>query len=172
MFEDCHNMENPLTGTRISLNGRLRVTEDKAFQRRFLNRHQGAEMYAGFGDFDFYRLAVESAHVVAGFGRIETIEAKSYYFDATVNAGLAQTETDIIQHMNTDHTEAIELYANQFCGAVGKGWNLTGLDAEGLDLRRGGEIVRLDFETPIAAISEVRSRLVSLVAQARASSKL
>jgi hypothetical protein len=32
-------------------------------------------MYAGFGDFRLYRMAIARAHVVAGFGRIRWIEA-------------------------------------------------------------------------------------------------
>ena len=39
--------------------------------RRFLARHPDAGMYAGFKDFAFYRVAVERAHLVAGFGKID-----------------------------------------------------------------------------------------------------
>ena len=42
---------------------------------RFLARHAGAKIYAGFTDFHVYRLEVTRAHFVAGFGRIHWIEA-------------------------------------------------------------------------------------------------
>src|SRR3546814_19180539 len=60
----------PLTGPRASLQGRAEKTDDPRHRARFLARQPAAEMYAGFGDFGFSRLAVERTHLVAGFGRI------------------------------------------------------------------------------------------------------
>ena len=38
-------------------------------RRRFLARHPKSELYAGFGDFSFWRLNVVSAHLNGGFAR-------------------------------------------------------------------------------------------------------
>jgi len=38
-------------------------------RRRFLGRHPKSELYAGFGDFSFWRMAIASAHLNGGFAR-------------------------------------------------------------------------------------------------------
>jgi heme iron utilization protein len=53
-------------------------------------------------------------------------------------------------------------------GRDGDGWQLTGIDAEGADLRRGGEIARLDFAAPVGDAQETRAALAALARQARA----
>ena len=45
---------DPLAGGRVSLMGRVAITENANEKRRFLARHPEAEMYAAFTDFAFY----------------------------------------------------------------------------------------------------------------------
>lgn len=69
---------NPLEGARLSITGkvsRLSRDEDQSERATFLTQHPEAAMYAGFGDFSFYRIDIHEAHLVAGFGRIETLKA-------------------------------------------------------------------------------------------------
>jgi putative heme iron utilization protein len=134
--------------------------------RRFLARHPDAEIYAGFKDFHLYRVAVERAHLVAGFGKIRWLSAEE--LEAAPASGLAESEADIVAHMNEDHADALQLYAGRLLGLPGNDWRMTGIDAEGIDLRRNGEVARLAFDAPLAAASEARKILVSLVAKARA----
>src|SRR6478752_7113369 len=61
---------DPLQGARVMLSGKARLTEDPEARRRYLDRQPEAEMFAGFADFGFYAIALKSAHLVAGFGRI------------------------------------------------------------------------------------------------------
>src|SRR4029079_19750419 len=70
LFDGTHGLDQPLTGPRVTLVGRAALSDDARLARRFLARHPDAEMYAGFKDFHFYRVAVERAHLVAGFGKI------------------------------------------------------------------------------------------------------
>ena len=44
--------------------------------------------------------------------------------------------------MNEDHGDAIDLYANVLLGRQ-EGWQLTGVDPDGADLRHGGGSLRL-----------------------------
>ena len=70
---------NPLNGARLSITGHARKIprENDATERAaFLAKHPDAAMYADFGDFSFYRLDIVEAHLVAGFGRIETLKAE------------------------------------------------------------------------------------------------
>ncbi len=78
--------------------------------------------------------------------------------------------------MNEDHADAIALYAERLLGREGEGWRLTGIDPEGLDLRRpmgsGGETARLDFAAanfhrPVLTPAAARRALVALADTAR-----
>src|SRR2546429_7173314 len=88
--------------------------------------------------FHLYRVEIERGHLVAGFGRINWVEAAELRFSADARP-LADAEPEILEHMNRDHAEAIELYANRLIGRQGAGWRMTGIDPEGIDLRRSME---------------------------------
>lgn len=69
---------NPLAQTRLTLMGRavcLDRSEDTNQRAAFLSAHPGSAMYADFGDFAIWRFELETAHLVAGFGRIVGISA-------------------------------------------------------------------------------------------------
>ncbi len=146
LFDGTLGLDQPLAGSRVTLVGRAAPTDDERLARRFLARHPDAAAYAGFGDFRFYRVAVERAHLVAGFGRIRWLEAQE--LQAAPAAGLADSEAGIVSHMNDDHADAVQLYAGRLLGLTGTGWRMTGIDAEGIDLRQGGQVARLPFEAP------------------------
>ena len=69
--------------------------------------------------------------------------------------------------MNRDHAATIDLYAERLLGRGGTGWQLTGVDREGADLRRGGAVARLDFPTPAADLDAVRQSFIALAQSAR-----
>src|SRR5216683_2002755 len=165
LFDGTQGLEQPLTGPRATLVGRAERTADERLGRRFLARHPDAAMYAGFKDFNFYRIVVERAHLVAGFGKIRWLNAAELAVPAA--AGLADSEDGIVRHMNEDHADAVQLYAGKLLGLADSDWRMTGIDAEGIDLRQAGRVVRLAFDTPLSAASEARKVLVSLVAEAR-----
>jgi heme iron utilization protein len=59
---------DPLAHPRLTVLGAFARIEpgsldDARVQRRFLARHPKAELYAGFGDFAFWRMTVASAHL-------------------------------------------------------------------------------------------------------------
>jgi putative heme iron utilization protein len=166
LFDGTHGLDQPLTGPRVTLVGRAARTDDARLARRFLARHPDAEMYAGFKDFHFYRVAIERAHLVAGFGKIRWLSAAE--LNAAPASGLADAEPGIVSHMNEDHADAVQLYARKLLGLGGSDWRMTGIDAEGIDLRRSGQVARLAFEAPLGAASEARKVLVALVGKARA----
>ena len=67
--------DDPLTLPRLTLVGDVTLAGDPDIAAPvYLDRHPGAADYAGFGDFRFYRFAPQSAHLVAGFGRIADID--------------------------------------------------------------------------------------------------
>lgn len=167
LFDGTAGLAEPLTGARVTIQGRAYASAEERHRARFLARHPSSAMYAGFRDFAFYRIAVERAHLVAGFGRIHWLPGDRVI--QSVPQALAARETDIVGHMNEDHGAALDLYANRLLGEAGTGWRMTGIDAEGADLRREGRVVRLDFARPVADAEAARVELVRLVRQARES---
>lgn len=170
LFDGTAGLDQPLTGPRASLLGRAARTDDDRLKQRFLAHHPDADMYADFKDFKFYRVAIERAHLVGGFGKIRWLPA-----DELIPAALRDSisafgvaEREIVGHMNADHSEAVQLYATRLLGLAAGDWKMTGIDAEGLDLRRAGEVGRLAFETTLAAPEQTRSALITLVTKARA----
>jgi hypothetical protein len=158
---------DPLAGARLTLTGTVGRDDDPHIGRRFLARHPEAEGYAGFKDFGFYRFAVESSHLVAGFGRIVGIPASKLL--VTVDPGFADLEADAVSHLNADHAETINLYATRLLGQPDGGWRAVGIDPLGLDMMRGNAAARLDFAEPAVDAASLRATFASLAKQARAS---
>lgn len=170
LFDGTAGLEEPLTGPRVTAVGHLEPTDDAVARARFLARHPGAAGYADFADFGFWRLAVDRAHLVQGFGKIAWIDASETLFDTAEAGDLATREADIVAHMNADHGEALQLYVAYRFGteaAGADGWQMTGLDPEGFDLRRGATRRRIEFDHPVADADGARAALVSLARQAR-----
>lgn len=162
LFEETSRLKNPQTGLRVSVLGRIRKTNDRRHHRRFLARHPEAALYAGFGDFSFFRMTVDRVRYVGGFAKAAWLKAPEILSDAKAAAAVAKAEAGILARMNDDHPDAVDHYANALLGRSGKGWTMTGIDPDGADLRRGGRVARLEFEIPAASRAQVRDELVRL----------
>ena len=101
-----------LSQTRATLIGHIETTDDEDQKTRFLRHHAGARSQMTFGDFRLYRMQMESVHFIAGFGRIETLDARDVLLQAPDGNTLASAETDIVEHMNSDHSDAVLAYAS------------------------------------------------------------
>ena len=167
LFDATAGHENPLTGPRVTVLGRLEATDDAALLQRYVGHHPDAADYLAFADFNLYRMTVERIHLVAGFGAIHWLPAADVLFDVADYESLAADETDIVAHMNGDHADAVALYAARLLGRDGDGWRLAGVDPEGCDLRRPGAVARLDFDAPVADATAARRALVALAERAR-----
>lgn len=162
LFDGTRGLPSPLTGARVSVQGRAMRSDDGHLRRRFLARHEDAAAYADFADFAFYQLIVERGHLVAGFGKIEWIDRGALlYLEPGVDE-MRSWEASAVSHMNQDHGEAIQHYAQNLLGAKDAGWVMTGCDPEGCDLRRAGEVLRLDFPAPAQDADSLRQQLVAL----------
>lgn len=159
MLDATSGLDNPLTGSRVTLLGRIAKSDDPSHRRRFINRHPSAAGYAQFGDFNVYRMAVESAHLVAGFGRIHWLTPAQLLIQP--EPAIADNEDDILAHMNQDHADAIRRMASSH-GLPDGDWTMTGIDAEGCDIRAGGAIGRIPFERTITNLDEVRAEMIRL----------
>jgi putative heme iron utilization protein len=136
-------------------------------QWRFLSRHPKAKLYAGFGDFGWFRLEPSKASLNGGFGKAFLLTREDLLFEGSANAALANAEASAVAHMNGEHADAVAVYAQAFAGAPALDWKLTGIDAEGLDLACGDEVRRVFFDIPLKSAGEMRTALVKLAQEGR-----
>jgi putative heme iron utilization protein len=79
-------------------------------------------------------------------------------------AAIAGGEQSAIDHMNADHTGALDFYARHFAGARETGWLAVAADPEGLDLQRSDTTRRVFFPAPVDDLSGLRRTLVEMAA--------
>jgi hypothetical protein len=163
---------DPLAHPRLTVLGTfeqiVRTAEaEPRIRRRFLARHPKSELYAGFGDFSFWRLSVTSAHLNAGFARAADLTGEDITSDLSGAESLIAAEEGAVAHMNDDHGDAVRLYATKLLGAQDGAWRLTGLDPDGLDLALGDATLRLPFAERVVSADSLRKALVALAAAAR-----
>jgi heme iron utilization protein len=155
LFDGTVGLDQPLTGARLSVLGRVARSDEARHRARFLRRHPDAALYADFTDFALYRVAIDRAHLVAGFGRIHWLTADELGLPEHP-AALAQDEAGLLDAVNGALAAASE-------GAgVGGAWTVTGIDPDGCDLRRGGAVARIDFNQSVNDSESVRLALAGL----------
>lgn len=75
LYDETAGLDDPLTGSRVTLQGEAAQVEDGGLMDTYLARHASAKTYADFTDFHLFRVRPLRAHLVAGFGRIHWLEA-------------------------------------------------------------------------------------------------
>lgn len=162
---------DPLAHPRLTLVGRaVRATEPTERARlkaRFLARHPKSALYADFGDFSFWRIGVEAAHLNGGFGKAADFQGGAVLTALEGAEALVAAEQGALGHLNEDHADALQLYATRLAGAGDGQWRATGLDPEGLDLACGDRTARVAFPHRIEEPAGLRKILVELAALAR-----
>jgi putative heme iron utilization protein len=168
LMVDERKAGDPLEGARITVMGIAGVTDDPECRRRYLDRQPGAEIFAGFADFAFYRIELEAAHLVAGFGRIVDIEPRDILVEIADAGELLAAEPEIIAHMNDEHAETVRLYATRLLGAADGEWRCAGCDPDGLELQLGRTALRLAFPQRVRTPAVLRQLLKQMADEARA----
>ena len=152
-----------LTGPRVTVIGRFEKTGAPHISRRYLARHPEAALYAGFGDFGYWRLVPEIVHAVAGFGRIETLAPAEVFPAVEGFAGLAESA---LEHMNHDHPRAVRHYAVGLGGDPAADWTLRAIDPDGADLSDGTQALRLNFPARAIDANTLRQTLAEMARSA------
>jgi putative heme iron utilization protein len=153
---------NPQTTPRVTFIGSAEVVQDKALRARFLTVHPYAELYAGFGDFSFWRIKPEALRLVGGFGRAYRLKAGDVAPDPEAVKAVLAAEAGIIEHCNRDHAAALAAIA----GSPGD-WRMVAVDVDGFDLALEQRVVRIAWAAPVKDAAEVRKELVRRVQEGR-----
>lgn len=164
---------DPLAHPRMGIACQARRLERGSSQHRrvewrFLSRHPKAKLYSGFADFAFFRLEPQHASLNGGFGKAYALTRADLLLDAPANEAIASSEASAVTHMNSDHADAVEIYARAFAGAPPGAWRMTGIDAEGIDIACDDDVRRITFPAQLESASAMRSILVQLAQKGRA----
>jgi putative heme iron utilization protein len=157
---------------RLTLMGRVeKMPRADDVVTRWIERHPGAQGYVHFSDFNFYRLEVQRARYVAGFGRMGWLD------EATWRGGRAlewaASVQGIVAHMNEDHGQNLLDYVHALRGKEPERVSMLGVDELGCDVWVSwedghSERVRLMFEARAERVECVRKELVRMAHSARA----
>jgi heme iron utilization protein len=158
---------DPLAHPRITVRTRAErvARDDPAHARlraRFIARHPKAALYADFPDFSFFRMVPESASLNGGFGKAFVLDSSDLLIVSPAISDVQEIEAGAIAHMNEDHPDAVDKYAQIFGKSKKTGWKVCGIDCAGIDLANGDDILRIDFDTPLQQASALRAKLAEL----------
>jgi len=163
---------DPLGASRVTVIGNVRaIPEPDVAQARglYLERYANSKYWVDFADFSFHRMDVVDVYYVGGFGVMGWVAASEY--DLAKPDPLADVAGEILQHMNTDHKDALVLLARAFAGIESQGAAMTSVDRLGFHLRLntqdGMRGARIAFLREVSSPAETRKVLVEMVQQAR-----
>lgn len=157
---------DPLAHPRLTLTGRAERAANPAqrveLKARFLARHPKSALYADFGDFSFWRIAIVHGHMNGGFGRAGSFKAALLTTSIVGAEDLVAAEAEALTHINAQHKDALAFYAAALAGAPDGAWLATGIDPDGLDLAFGDHTARVIFPHSIHTLDALRATLAEL----------
>jgi putative heme iron utilization protein len=135
--------------------------DDDAMAERYYRFYPNSRNFHKTHDFNFYTLELVRARYIGGFGNIYWIEKADFL---KTNPFSFEEETGMVEHMNTDHQEAMNHYCDLFELAYDADNlpKLAGVDSEGFHLRVAGRLSRIQFDSPVSNTLEARQALVEL----------
>ena len=146
----------------------VRKPELAEARKLYLERHAKSRYWVDFEDSSFYRMDVVDVYYVGAFGVMGWVSASDY--DRSQPDPLADSMTEIIQHMNTDHKDALIMIARTFAHIDATEATMTAVDRLGFHVRlktayrmRG---TRIAFSREVSNPAETRQMLVEMVQQA------
>ena len=163
---------DPLGASRVTLVGNVLPMPDSEVpeaRKLYLQRYANSKYWVDFEDFSFYRMDPVDVYYVGGFGVMGWVSASEY--DRSRPDPLADSMTEIIQHMNADHKDSLVLLAREFARIEPQQATMTAVDRLGFHVRLktqdGIRGTRIAFLREVNNPAETRKALVEMVQQAR-----
>ena len=157
---------NPQTAPRLTVTGLAAPEPDPALKARWVALHPYAAFYAGFGDFQLWRVVPKAGLYIGGFASATRLRQADLAWDPDAVAAVAAAEHSVLSHCNGDHADALDLIAAAH-GAEGPGWRMAACDVDGCDLAREDVVLRIPWPAPVADAGGIRTELVRLTQMAR-----
>ena len=148
------------TQGRVTLLGNAQAIQDRdQMGTRYLRYFPEAQSYFQMHDFSFFRIQPVAIRYIGGFGNIHWINMEQY---AVPTYPLIAQETDVVAHMNTDHTDTMRCYSKHLHQREVLDVAMLGIDCDGFDMRADGEVLRVHFAEPVTDAQQARLALVAL----------
>lgn len=134
---------------------------DYATQQRYYRFFPPAQEYHRQHNFEFYRLHAVRARYIGGFGKIHWVDAEDLLLQHSFTG---DEEANMVEHMNEDHSTAIEKYCADFKVNFSDQDSplMVGIDCQGCNLRVGERISRIPFPQTVPDAMGVRKQLVAM----------
>lgn len=161
-----------LGASRVTLLGEvspIAAPELAEARKLYLARYDNSKYWVDFEDFSFYRMNVVDVYYVGGFGVMGWVNAPDY--NSAKPDPLADSAAGIVQHMNTDHKDALVHLTHTFAGIEAQEVEMTSVDRLGFHVRaktrEGMRGARIAFLREVRDSGETRKVLVAMVQRAR-----
>lgn len=157
---------DPLAAPRVTLFGVVELDPDPEKLELYLTRHPQARQYVGFMDFKLWRLEVERARYVGGFGAMSWLTAEAYR--AAQPDPVEKLADGIISHMNEDHADALIQIVQHKLNRTVESALMVDCDGAGYLVRLDGkETKRISFSRRLQTSDEIRREFIAQVKEAR-----
>ena len=162
---------DPLGLQRATLLGNARRVGDASEAQRaaYLERHPSSRQWISFSDFSFFELEVTQIYYVGGFAAMDWVTAAEYR-EARPDP-LADVATEIIEHMNRDHADALANITRRFGGIDAAEAQMVAVDRLGFVVRartgEGTKGTRIAFPEEVRSSEDARRVLVAMAREAR-----
>ena len=146
---------------RVTYVGNATRIDDNAAAERYYRFYPQSKGFHKTHDFHFYVIDCVRVRYIGGFGEIYWIDSHDFLSD---NPFSSEEERHIIEHMNSDHQDAL----NHYCALFSLPYDsehlptLVGIDRDGCHLRIKDHLARITFDAPINNPMEARTTLVEL----------
>jgi heme iron utilization protein len=138
-------------------------------RKLYLARYENSKYWVDFEDFFFYRMNIVDVYYVGGFGVMGWLSAADY--GSARPDPLSDVAAGIVQHMNTDHKDALVHLTRAFGGIEAQEVEITSVDRLGFHVRaktqEGMRGARIAFLREVRDSEEARKVLVEMVQRAR-----
>jgi len=164
----AEHFDDPNDGARLSILGcasQVSKTEVEKIKDRFFVLYPDSRHYHATHNFNFYKLSCERVRFIGGFGDINWIDKGEWLLDTPK---WLTSEQSMIDHMNEDHTDAMQLMCEHHFGAKLKSVEMISINPDGCFIK--GELTKpmfITFRQVAYTSQEVRQELVALTQAAR-----
>ncbi|MDX8386370.1 MAG: DUF2470 domain-containing protein [Gallionella sp.] len=162
-----HNQQatNIQTQGRVTLLGEATLEPNREQSgARYLRYFPEAQSYFSMHDFSFYRIKPIAIRYIGGFGRIHWVDMENYLVPSYE---LFEKESNVIEHMNADHQEALRNYCQHLHQCETLDATMLGIDIDGFDVRADDSVFRFDFAEPVTDAQQARAVLVEMAKAAK-----
>lgn len=174
---DLQPSNNIQTEARFTLLGQFKRVSDatvvEVLAERYYRFFPASVGYHSELDFEFYRFEVTKIRSIPGFGQARWLSPSALF---QPNPFSPEDEARIVDHMNSDHQDALGHYTELFCTASpncpkssdtameesGDDTAMLGIDGAGFHMRANGRIHRILFPHPVCSLAEARQALVEM----------